>query len=58
MQESVHCTSCDSVIVPFASYCPKCGQANPTQVSTSAAVCLVLGFVFLAFALAVLTTVF
>jgi hypothetical protein len=58
MQECVHCTGCDSVIFPLASYCPKCGQANPTQVSTSAVVCLVLGFVFLASTLAILTTIF
>jgi hypothetical protein len=57
MQECVRCTGCDSAVFPFVSYCPKCGQANPTQVSTSAAVCLVLAFSGLAIVAAILTTV-
>jgi hypothetical protein len=57
-QECVHCTGCDSVVFPFFSYCPKCGQASPTRVSTSAAICLVLGVSVLAISAAILTTIF
>jgi hypothetical protein len=58
IQECVRCTGCDGAVFPFVSYCPTCGQANPTQVSTSAAICLVLGFLVLAIAAAILTTMF
>jgi hypothetical protein len=58
MQECVRCTGCESSVFPFASTCPKCGQPNPTQVSTSAVVCLVFGFVFLAVVLYVLASLF
>jgi uncharacterized OB-fold protein len=58
LQESIHCAGCDSVIFPFVSYCPKCGQANPTTVSVSVAVYLVIAFVFLAIILSFLTIVF
>jgi hypothetical protein len=58
MQECVRCTGCESTVFPFASSCPKCGQPNPAQVSMSAVVCLVLGFMFLAVVLSVLMTLF
>jgi hypothetical protein len=58
IQECVRCTGCDSAVFPFTPFCPKCGQGNPTQVSTSAAVCLVLGSTLLAIALSILTTNF
>jgi hypothetical protein len=50
IQECVHCAECQSKVMPFASHCPNCGQANPAKVSTSAALCLAVGFVFLVFA--------
>jgi hypothetical protein len=52
IQECVHCTECQNVIIPFTSHCPKCGQANPAKVSISAALYLALGFAFLTFTLA------
>jgi hypothetical protein len=38
LQECVHCRECESEIPPFATYCPKCGQADPAKVSATAAV--------------------
>ena len=46
MQECTRCRECETEITPFASHCPKCGQANPARVSTSAVVYLAIGFVF------------
>ena len=37
-QECVHCRECGSEITPFASHCPKCGQANPAKVSATAVI--------------------
>jgi hypothetical protein len=50
IQECVHCAECQSKVMPFASHCPNCGQANPAKVSTSAALGLAVGIVLLAFA--------
>jgi len=50
IHECVHCADCQSRVMPFASHCPRCGLANPAKVSTSAAICLAVGFVFLAIA--------
>ena len=58
IQECVRCSGCDGATLPFVTYCPKFGQANPTQVSISAAVVLVLGFMFLAVTLSVLVSIF
>jgi hypothetical protein len=57
VQECVHCSDCQSKIIPFASHCPQCGQANPAKVSVSAAVYLVLGFALLILMLSLLATV-
>jgi hypothetical protein len=38
LQECVHCRECNSEVTPFASHCPRCGQANPAKVSASAAI--------------------
>jgi hypothetical protein len=38
LQECVHCRECQSEIPPLATYCPKCGQADPAKVSASAAI--------------------
>jgi hypothetical protein len=48
LQESVHCSECESAVTPWDSHCPNCGQENPARVSASAAVFMVLGFAFVA----------
>jgi uncharacterized OB-fold protein len=53
MQECVHCSDCQTKVVPFTSHCPKCGQANPAKVSVSA-VYLVLAFALLILVLSLL----
>ena len=58
MQECIHCRACESTIPPFVTYCPKCGQVNPTRVANSAVIYLVIGFVYLAFTLSALVAVF
>ena len=45
MQECVRCRECDSTVTPWASLCPRCGQANPARVSPAAGVYLALAFV-------------
>jgi hypothetical protein len=58
IHECAHCAECQSRVMPFASHCPNCGQANPAKLLTSAAFYLAAGFVFLAFSCFVLTFAF
>ena len=58
MDECVHCRQCDSLVTPWESYCPKCGQRDPARVSPSAAVYPVLGFALLAMVLSALILTF
>lgn len=53
MQECVRCCSCGNAVTPWDSCCPSCGQADPSRVSSSVGVYLVLGFGFI-FAISVL----
>jgi hypothetical protein len=55
LDECVHCRECDSEVKPFASHCPKCGQANPAKVSATAAIYPAFGgFLVLLLALALI----
>ena len=54
VQECGHCAQCQGKVMPFASHCPNCGQANPAKVSTSAALYLAVGLVLLVFTSVVL----
>jgi hypothetical protein len=47
MQECIRCSGCENVVFPFVAYCSKCGQANPTKISISTAVFLVVGFLLI-----------
>jgi hypothetical protein len=55
LQECVHCRECQSEVEPFASHCPRCGQANPAKVSATAAIYPAFGgFLVLLLALALI----
>jgi hypothetical protein len=58
LQECVHCRECESAVEPFASHCPRCGQANPAKVSASAAVYPALGGILVALMAVVLIEIF
>jgi hypothetical protein len=49
--ECVRCRGCQSEVAPFETNCPRCGQANPAQVSVIAVVYLAIGFALLALTL-------
>jgi hypothetical protein len=56
--ECVHCSDCQSTVLPFASHCPKCGQANPARVSNTAAIFFALGIVFVTLTLSLSVVAF
>ena len=58
LQECIHCRECESEVEPFASHCPRCGQANPAKVSASAAVYPALGGILVALMAVVLIEIF
>jgi hypothetical protein len=58
LDECVHCRQCESVVTPWESYCPNCGQGDPARLSPSAAVYLVLGFALLAIVVSSLILIF
>jgi hypothetical protein len=58
MQEFVHCSACGNAVTPWESCCPSCGQADPSRVSWSVGAYLVLGLLFLSFALTSLISAF
>jgi hypothetical protein len=51
LHECVRCRGCQSEVSIFEPYCPRCGQAYPARVSTTAVVYLAIGFAFLTFML-------
>jgi uncharacterized OB-fold protein len=57
-QEATHCRECDSPVIPWASHCPNCGQANPAKVSATAAIYLALAFALLTLTLSALIIAF
>jgi hypothetical protein len=58
MQECVRCCECGNAITPWETCCPSCGQADPSRMSSSVGVYLVLGFLFLASAISALFIAF
>jgi hypothetical protein len=47
MHECVHCCQCGGAVTPLDSCCQVCGQKDPSRLTASAAMYLVLGFVLL-----------
>lgn len=57
-EKCFHCCECEKAVSPWDPYCPHCGQADPSRVSKTAVVYLVIGFVLVALVLSSIIAAF